>query len=1079
MKKSNVKLCLFLSVPFLLSSIGYGSWIINNTKEESIVVSGPKVQDTPVAYIVGSPDVKYTKIEKALDVAKSGDIVMLIPPEKPNYNDQTNPNNPDQVPYEISKKCEIKQGVTLVIPTDKNSVSGITDKNSLDSYIKSQQESKRDQGNSGYGSFATSNSARYLRVTVTVKEGVELINNGTLVISGYLSGGTNGSGVIGQTSHSYSRIVLEKDAKITQNNDSANTYCFGYIDEQSTNNGSFFDLSKGSFYLPLIIYDYRGFTYSYAMTAGAIENERCSAFNDLGFRNISVKTDISYSAKVYGISNVYVRYDSLTVNDNIPNTFGLVGNSSSFLIQQSNSTYSHLLFKCNASDGTMNLDFFGGNTLNNFNLDLELKRQTLSLSTANAFFPISYRFSITFSKATKQTLATYDFSKQRVKLLPGSSFTANDGTTINGNELSVYSSFFDGNNGKGQGTGSCGRPAYPLKPSSKFVAHGNSTLSFNSIGGTVYCDSSSSISCSNKSLICKEPWNWGDNGSLTKPWKIADFLLIKENLQIVPEDYLTKKKIDVGVNSFDSISSFSPSISLETIDSSENISSFQKVIFYDSISSFSIGFIKDIYQVFYNGSFYEMGSSKNFQNIENIVSVTSSNLSISNNNAGVNEFEVREVHIIGDTHELIKDTVLQLDKQIIDADKSYTKTFNWSSLDESVATVDQNGLVKGVGLGITSIKLESGGKEDLFEINVVAPSSSIEGASSVEISSENGTKDGGTFEDGVYVFNAKIIGENGSELSIDDITSIKWTIKPEAAGRAYLNGDKNLTEVSGSIRVTANINGGEKASSSWPFSVDNVYLTCEVVDKKGNVVSCKFHIVNDNACLLPTAKVLMAGGSYKPAGDIRAGDIVMSFNHESGRLEPNVVIGNDDIYKEPTYYDVVHLVFENGNQTDFIYEHGYFDLTLNKYVYMHDNDVNKYIGHDFVCFDKNGNYQQTKLVAFEIKRMYTSLASPATANRLNLIVDDMLSIGGGLSGLFNIFEYDRQTLAFDKTLMQKDIDKYGLLGYECFEKYFPKEIYDLLPCKYLGVSIGKGLITWDIFEGYVNKWKDQLMENVK
>lgn len=111
--------------------------------------------------------------------------------------------------------------------------------------------------------------------------------------------------------------------------------------------------------------------------------------------------------------------------------------------------------------------------------------------------------------------------------------------------------------------------------------------------------------------------------------------------------------------------------------------------------------------------------------------------------------------------------------------------------------------------------------------------------------------------------------------------------------------------------------------------------------------------------------------------------------------------------------------------------------------------------------------------------MITRLAAPATANHLNLIIDGMLSMEGGLKGLFNIFDYDPKTLAFDKEKMQSDIRKYGLLTYMDFERFFPKEIYDLLPCKYLGVSIGKGLITWEIFESYVNKWKDQLMENVK
>ncbi len=233
-----------------------------------------------------------------------------------------------------------------------------------------------------------------------------------------------------------------------------------------------------------------------------------------------------------------------------------------------------------------------------------------------------------------------------------------------------------------------------------------------------------------------------------------------------------------------------------------------------------------------------------------------------------------------------------------------------------------------------------------------------------------------------------------------------------------------------------------------------------------------------NFCIAEWTKVLLADGTYKQAGEIKTGDMVISFNHENGKFEPNRVIGNDDISKQAETYNVVHLEFSNGKSTDFIYEHGYFDKTLNKYVYLHEDDFADYINHDFVFYE-DGSVTVGKLIRGSISKIFTRLASPATANHLNLIVDDMLSIGGGLDGLFNIFEYDLDTLAFDKEKMNADIAEYGLLGYESFEKYFPKEIYDLLPCKYLGVSIGKGLITWDIFEGYVNKWKDQLLENLK
>lgn len=232
-------------------------------------------------------------------------------------------------------------------------------------------------------------------------------------------------------------------------------------------------------------------------------------------------------------------------------------------------------------------------------------------------------------------------------------------------------------------------------------------------------------------------------------------------------------------------------------------------------------------------------------------------------------------------------------------------------------------------------------------------------------------------------------------------------------------------------------------------------------------------------CVLPTALVLMADGSYKKAGLICTGDMVMSFNHETGVIEPNVVIGNDDISKPAQVYDVVHLEFGDGKSTDFIDEHGYFDVTLNKYVYLHIDDAKDYVGHEFVAIDEGSVVRRVKLVSVSVVKTFTKLCSPATANSLNIVADGMLSIAGGLTGLFNIFDYDLKTLAFDKEKMEADIRKYGLLTYKDFERFFPEEIYNLLPCKYLGVSIGKGLIGWGVFEGYVKKWKDQLMENVR
>lgn len=1070
---------LALSCASLIVTIGYSSWIVQSHQEYAL----KNVDNTskPVAYIVGNDKVKYTSIEKALDVAKSGDIVCVIPPSKPNYNDSTNKVLPDQIIYKITRDCEIKTGVTLFVPTDKASEKEVTDASSLNTYIENMKKSQRDQGTSGYDSFAENSSNKFLRITLEIENGKTLTNNGTLLISGYLSGGTNNGGSIGQTSHSYSRILLKGNAKITQASDSAITYCFGFIDETSDNSSSFL-VEKGKLYVPLVVNDYRGFVYSYSMTGGAIDKQRCSPFNVLQVRNIGCRTKISYSASVYALINVYVKYDGLKVDETILITKNLIGNTSDFIIQQTEKG-GYVSSKYDKRTDVLSLNFYGGFNLSYLELTLEVKGQKVPLSTQNAYFPLSYKMHVGLYALSSQSECTYDVSKQRIKVLTGSNLSVGKNVLLKGNELIVYSSFLDGSNGNGQGIKDSGRNSYPVKEGAIVEVLNGGKLDFSSIAGTIFCDDSSNVIKQNDTITSKEPWNYGTNTATVPnpPWITKDYLEIREKLTLVPLSYEDKKKIFAGLNVFTSTKAYCPSYNVIINDEAiaEKVSAYQKVIFLDEITNYKIEFVSNLFKVFCGNKAYEKNSLVAYSNSTNTIAATNSNASISNNNQGVNEFDVQNVTISGPSHSVDVGTVLQLTGTINDIDKSYNKSYKWSSLNPAIATVDNEGLVTGVSAGETTISLTCDGKTGTYDVKVVQPVAAVEKVASVTIKCEDGTASGGTFKDGKYTFTATILSESGKQLGLDDITSITWVIKGEADDRAYI-GEKAIHEKEGSLKVTATIAGGPNANSDYGASPDKVTLTCTIIGKaKGNTITQVFNIVNDNACLLPTALVLMADGSYKQAGLIRTGDMVMSFNHETGLIEPNLVIGNDHQKENEKICRIVHLLFSDGIQTDFLEEHGYFDVTLNRYVYLHPDDCDKYIGHKFVSINKNLKVSEVELLSFDCETIVVKPAAPTTAKHLNLIVDNMLALEGGLDGLFNIFDYDSKTFAFDKRKMQADIQKYGLLSYKDFECFFPKEIYDLLPCKYLGVSIGKGLITWDIFESYVNKWKDQLIENVK
>ncbi len=320
--------------------------------------------------------------------------------------------------------------------------------------------------------------------------------------------------------------------------------------------------------------------------------------------------------------------------------------------------------------------------------------------------------------------------------------------------------------------------------------------------------------------------------------------------------------------------------------------------------------------------------------------------------------------------------------------------------------------------------------------------------------------------------------QSSSYGSID----LKAVITPsDAAVASYLwelvSGNVSITDTTGPTTSLRNQSTSGSVNATVKVTVTDVLGNKKSVTNKFTVPAARS---GGGPCILPTAKVLMADGSIKQAEDIAAGDMVMTMNHESGKLEPQPVVINYHWNEPAKTVNVLHLVFDNGKTTDLIGAHGYFDLDENKYVYISVDDYIDYIGHRFAFIDAESNKTTATLVSASINTQYTKVYSPVTANNINFIVDDMLSVtyglGDSLEFLFNMFEFDPDTLAYDQIKMKGDIAKYGLFDYEVFEPYISKEIYDAFRCKYLGVSIGKGLITWERIEFYMGLINQKLAE---
>lgn len=228
-------------------------------------------------------------------------------------------------------------------------------------------------------------------------------------------------------------------------------------------------------------------------------------------------------------------------------------------------------------------------------------------------------------------------------------------------------------------------------------------------------------------------------------------------------------------------------------------------------------------------------------------------------------------------------------------------------------------------------------------------------------------------------------------------------------------------------------------------------------------------IISNNSCIVSNTLITLSDGTTKKVEDLSINDSLLVFNHETGKFDcsPILFIENDG-WKN---YEVISLEFSNGTITKIIDEHGFFDLTLNKYVYIDETNYLDFIGHQFAIVSEENNFGISSVTLLNASKNieYIGCYSLVTAYHLNFFVDGLFSMPGGIEGIFNIFEYN-QYLKYDEELMKQDILIHGLYTYEDFKDYISYDIYCAFPTSYFKVSVGKELITFEEIVYLIEKY---------
>ena len=208
-------------------------------------------------------------------------------------------------------------------------------------------------------------------------------------------------------------------------------------------------------------------------------------------------------------------------------------------------------------------------------------------------------------------------------------------------------------------------------------------------------------------------------------------------------------------------------------------------------------------------------------------------------------------------------------------------------------------------------------------------------------------------------------------------------------------------------------------------------------------------------CIVEGSLVAMADGSKIAVENIRIGDKLLTFNHESGCIETREVIFVIEETAENS--EMLTLKFTD-NEINVINEHAFFDYTLKQYVLIGSDNVQDYVGHEFYGINESGESVLTVLESYSIERKSVNCYCIITEENYNHFANNLLCLTSGIDGLYNIFEYD-ENLVYVQDLKDADIEKYGLYTYDDWSEYLTYEEFVAYNVKYMKVAVGKGMIT--------------------
>lgn len=296
------------------------------------------------------------------------------------------------------------------------------------------------------------------------------------------------------------------------------------------------------------------------------------------------------------------------------------------------------------------------------------------------------------------------------------------------------------------------------------------------------------------------------------------------------------------------------------------------------------------------------------------------------------------------------------------------------------------------------------------------------------------------------------------------ISLVGWTNISSTADNGKWTGIPDVTEYNNKPCYSG---GAHNYSIGKTVKEGLIVMEYSYVDNTGKTyyyyIGYHFAEKSNNGCVTDGTLITLADGTHKTVEELTGNEMILVWNYVTGKYEsaPIAYIVNHD--NKIAEHEITHLYFSDGTDLEIIGEHGFFDSTLNEWIYISSENVYKYIGHDFISQSNISENQWKKIklerVSFETRQ--TGVYEVVSYKHLACFTNGVLSVSGYTGGLLNIFDINGDELCYDQDKMIQDIEKYGLFTYDDFKDLVPEKTFEMYNATYLKIAIGKGYMTWE------------------